>query len=254
MEKEPKRWVTINGKHFPIYEDEQGNEVFGVGQEKEPFELTAGNGDAEIADSIEDYSIPKATRNKLEQIRQIKTYHNFKEYFKEQGIELNTQLKKLEERENDEIPAVKTMLEKIAVAVDSYKETFGPDSLKALKSIMLYDTELDTHAAYHFNLKGEHDPLAGTIRFSDWNASGRDIYHELGHAFQDSVKTSGDDVITYADKIAKSVGISNTSYKGTSGIGEQNAEMMAEQLAYGFSRGSKNGLSFIYELRKRKGN
>lgn len=30
--KEPKRWVTVAGKHFPIYEDENGNEVFGVGE------------------------------------------------------------------------------------------------------------------------------------------------------------------------------------------------------------------------------
>lgn len=34
--KEPKRWVTVAGKHFPIYEDENGNEIFGVGQEKAP--------------------------------------------------------------------------------------------------------------------------------------------------------------------------------------------------------------------------
>lgn len=34
MEKEPKRWVTVAGKHFPIFEDENGNEVFGVGKEE----------------------------------------------------------------------------------------------------------------------------------------------------------------------------------------------------------------------------
>ena len=31
--KEPKRWVTVAGKHFPIYEDENGNEVFGIGED-----------------------------------------------------------------------------------------------------------------------------------------------------------------------------------------------------------------------------
>lgn len=40
-EKEPKRWVTVQGKHFPIYEDENGNEVFGVGQEADNW--TGGN-------------------------------------------------------------------------------------------------------------------------------------------------------------------------------------------------------------------
>ena len=32
-EREILRWVTVNGKHFPIYKDEDGNEVFGVGEE-----------------------------------------------------------------------------------------------------------------------------------------------------------------------------------------------------------------------------
>lgn len=32
-EREILRWVTVHGKHFPIYKDEDGNEVFGTGQE-----------------------------------------------------------------------------------------------------------------------------------------------------------------------------------------------------------------------------
>ena len=36
-EREIIRWVTVRGRHFPIYADEQGNEYFGVGVEDEKF-------------------------------------------------------------------------------------------------------------------------------------------------------------------------------------------------------------------------
>lgn len=35
---EPDRWVTVKGAHIPIYKDEQGNDVFGVGKEIEQIE------------------------------------------------------------------------------------------------------------------------------------------------------------------------------------------------------------------------
>lgn len=35
-EPEPDRWVTVKGKHIPIYKDAQGKDVFGVGQEQLP--------------------------------------------------------------------------------------------------------------------------------------------------------------------------------------------------------------------------
>ena len=39
-EKEPYKWVTIRGQRIPIYKDEQGNDVFGVGSEtKAPADL-----------------------------------------------------------------------------------------------------------------------------------------------------------------------------------------------------------------------
>ena len=32
-EKEPYKWVTVQGKHIPVYHGEDGNDVFGVGKE-----------------------------------------------------------------------------------------------------------------------------------------------------------------------------------------------------------------------------
>lgn len=222
-----------------------------VAEVEDGFKLVGGKHDAEITDSIYDYHLPQATRDKLDEISEMSTYNEFKDYFAEQGIELDTGLEKLKgERADDDIPAVKELLQKITVGIDSYKETFGEDSLSALKKIVLYDENLDTHAAYFFNLIGENDPDAGTIKFSDWNATGRDVFHELGHAFQDSMKADDEDIISFANRLAEEIDIPNSAYKGTSDLGEENAEMMAEALGFGFSQGIEKDIDFIEELRE----
>ena len=33
-DKEPYKWITVKGKHIPVYKDEHGQDVFGVGQEE----------------------------------------------------------------------------------------------------------------------------------------------------------------------------------------------------------------------------
>ena len=219
---------------------------------EEDVELIGGKNDPEITDSIDDYYLPKEVRDNLDEIKDITTYNDFEKYLDKQGITLDTDLEKLKnEMANKEIEAVGELMQKIATGIESYKSVFGEDALSSLKAIRLYDQELDTHAAYYFNLIGEKDPLAGTICFSDWNATGRDVFHELAHAFQDSQKRDGEDIITFSNRIAKEVQIPNSSYKGTGDIeGEENAEMMAEALAFGFTRGIKKDIDFIEDLRK----
>lgn len=213
--------------------------------------LIGGINDPELTDSIHDYFLPENTRKKLSEFEELHSYDDFKEYLDKKGIELDTDLEKLKTTmSQDDIPAVKEMMQKVVTAIDSYEEVYGPDALSALKRIKLYDQDLDTHAAYHFNLIGEDDPLAGTIRFSDWNASGRDIYHELAHAVQDSLRDDDEDVIIFANRLSKKVNIPKTAYSGTGElVGEEAAENMAENMAFGFARGSKNGMKFIDDFR-----
>jgi len=214
------------------------------------IKLRGGENDPEITDSIEDYYLPDAIRTKLPIIRGINTYEDFEKYLNDKGISLDTDLDKLKvDRRKDIIPTVQEMIQKVATAIETYEYMFGKNSLSSLKAIKLYDQDLDTHAAYHFNLKGENDPLAGTIRFRDWNVSGRDIFHELGHVMQDSMKGHNDDIISYTNNLARNITIPNSAYKGVSNLGEQNAEMMAEALAFGFSRGTPQGLRFITAYR-----
>ena len=35
--REPYKWITVKGKHIPVYKDEHGDDVFGLGQDEEPM-------------------------------------------------------------------------------------------------------------------------------------------------------------------------------------------------------------------------
>lgn len=215
------------------------------------FELIGGKDDAEITDSIYDYYLPTEVRSRLDEISQMGTYNEFKDYFARNGIELDTGLDKLKtERSDDVIPAVQELCQKLVVAVETYKKTFGDDALTSLKRIVLYDDDLDVQAAYFFNMIGENDPRAGEIAFRGWNAGGREVFHELGHAFQDSHKLVGEDCISFSNRVAQNIQIPNSAYKGISDLGEENAEMMAEAFAFGFTQGIKKDIDFIKNLRK----
>lgn len=245
--------VPIDGMTYREWEEAKGRTV--KSKKKDSVankKLIGGINDPELTDSIRDYFLPENTRKKLSEFEELHSYDDFKEYLDKKGIELDTDLEKLKSTmSQDDIPAVKEMMQKVVTAIDSYEEVYGPDALSALKRIKLYDQDLDTHAAYHFNLIGENDPLAGTIRFSDWNASGRDIYHELAHAVQDSMRNDDEDVIIFANRLSKKVNIPKTAYSGTGElVGEEAAENMAENMAFGFARGNKKGMKFIEELKE----
>ena len=215
------------------------------------FELIGGKDDAEITDSIYDYYLPTEVRSRLDEISQMGTYNEFKDYFARNGIELDTGLDKLKtERSDDVIPAVQELCQKLVVAIETYKKTFGDNALASLKRIVLYDDDLDVQAAYFFNMIGENDPRAGEIAFRGWNAGGREVFHELGHAFQDSHKLVGEDCISFSNRIAQNIQIPNSAYKGIGDLGEENAEMMAEAFGFGFTQGIKKDIDFIKNLRK----
>lgn len=147
------------------------------------------------------------------------------------------------------INAVKEASQKIAVAIETYKEVFGKDSLKKLKRVNLYDNEIPNTACYNFNKLGENDKLAGTIQIRDWNFTGRDIFHELAHAYQDSNARKGEDALLFSDRIVKENKIQFKSIYGVLGEAE-NAEMLAEAISQGFTKNRSDGREIIMKLRK----
>jgi hypothetical protein len=213
-------------------------------------ELIGGKNDAEITDSIYDYYLPQDVRDKLDKISQMKTYSQFEEYFKSKGITLDTGIESLKTtKANDEIRSVYEMGQKLVVGVETYQSEFGINALSSLKNIVLYDNEETVTAAYYFNLIGENDPKNGSIRFSNWDADGRTVFHELAHAFQDSQKAKGEDALMFADRVAKNVDFSKISNPNTSWTDETyNAEKMADAFGYGFYLGKEKNLKFIKDV------
>lgn len=214
---------------------------------KEKINLIGGKDDPELVDTIDNYYLPKEVRNKLDDVKKLKTYTDFEKHFDSLGIKLDTDLAKLKtERKDDDIRAVREQCQKIAVAIDTYQSVFGKDSLSKLKKIILYDEELDVPAAYHYNAIGENDPFAGTIRFRQWGSSGHMIFHELAHAFQDSNAEREEDAVIFANRLVKEAEL-DESFKAYSGASADvmDAERFADAFGYGFSRGSKRGVDFI---------
>lgn len=216
--------------------------------------LIGSKNDPELTDSIEDYFLPQATREHLENIKSLKSYSDFENYFADQGIELDTGLDVLKlDKRNDDIPAVRETGQKLAVAIDAYKETFGPNALSKLNRIVLYDKDLDVTAAYFFNQIGEHDPQAGSIHLRNWNNTGRVIFHELAHAYQDSQARKGEDAISYSNRMTKQAKL-NPKFRAYFGAKNSalEAERFADAFGFGFSLGSNDGMRFIQNVVKQR--
>ena len=213
--------------------------------------LIGGNNDPEVTDSIYDYYLPQATRDKLDEIAALSSYSEFKSYMNDHyGIELDTGLDALKnDRRNDSIDAVNEQCRKIIVAIDAYRETFGRNALSKLKKVYLYDRGLDTQAAYFFNRVGENDPLAGEIHFQQWHNDGRTVFHELAHAYQDSQAKSGEDAVTYSQRVIKQTNSGSMKAYFGANADDYAAEQFADAFGFGFSHGTAEGMGFIRKVK-----
>ena len=196
--------------------------------------------------------MPEATREKLDKIESLRTYSDFEEYFASKGITLDTDLVKLKESMRDEeIEAVKSLCQKIVTGVEAYEDTFGPEALSKLNRIILYDESLDVKAAYHFNMIGENDPFAGTIRFRQWDSDGREVFHELAHAFQDSHAKSNEDAVMFASRMVSEANLSDKIQAYTGAASEVlDAERAADAFSFAYIRGNEEAQKFLSNVRR----
>lgn len=214
------------------------------------IELISGKGNPELTDSIDDFSLPKKVRKNLNEYHKLRTYEQIKEFLGARGILLDTDLAALKEkRNNDEITSVMELGQKIAVAIDSYREVFGSDALSKLKKVVLYSDDEDATASYRYNALGEDDPTAGSIHFRDWSSGGREVFHELAHAFQDSHAKSGEDAVSYSNRMVIEAKLGEDS-KTYSGVGEDvmQAERFADAFASAFVYGRDESIGFLIRV------
>lgn len=229
-----------------------GTRQVGPGRSLSP--LIGGTHDPELTDSIRDYFLPQSTRDKIDEISKLRTFSQIQDYFRERGIELKTDSEELQNNRRDEYlrPVAETG-QKLAVAIEAYKDVFGDGSLNKLHTIVIGDATLPNTASYHYNEPGENDPLAGTLRIKGYSPNGYMVFHELAHAYQDTMTGKGKSLGDTAARMVQRAGL-DKKFKAYSGANTSpagiDAERMADAMGYGFALGSKTGLAFIEGLRK----
>lgn len=143
-----------------------------------------------------------------------------------------------------EIRSVKEQADYVIAAVEQYKDLGG---LTALKAVHIYEPDLDAQAQYSYRAKGEEDvPDEGHLYISD-RATGKQVMHEFAHAFADSTKPEGFDVVEWSAKLNKEAGLPDRAgtYLGANADvreAERFADAMGGALTYG--EGTDNRLSF----------
>ena len=211
-------------------------------------------------DNIEGYCLPVETAEKISELKEVNTYSKIKKFLSDRGITVDTDVEDLKGKYKDEvIDSPSNTFIRLAIGIEAYRDKFGEDALKSLKKVKFYDNEESTKAAYYYSELGEKEPKEGQISFRQWENTGREIFHELAHAYQDSHKREGEDAVTYSNRVVKEAKLSDkaTAYTGAGASGNgkgMEAERFADSFARGFSYGNKEDLDFIDRVAKLESN
>lgn len=204
-----------------------------------------GKGDFELTGDVTDLYLTETARARVEGlVKTVKTASDLENYLKDQGIKLETSYEPLRNAMGKEIRSVKEQADYVIAAVEQYKDLGG---LTALKAVHIYEPDLDAQAQYSYRAKGEEDvPDEGHLYISD-RATGKQVMHEFAHAFADSTKPEGFDVVEWSAKLNKEAGLPDRAgtYLGANADvreAERFADAMGGALTYG--EGTDNLLSF----------
>jgi len=206
-----------------------------------------------------DFYLPASTRKKLPDIEKITTYNELMSYLKKNGIDLESGNDSLSSEYGDTPTApITKQVQMIAAAVETYKDLFGKQALKALKRVTLLDKDTPGQAAFVADVLdkkrsngAETEVSAGTLRIKSFHTDCPEIFHEFAHVLQSSYAKKGEDLLMFSDRMVKQAHLSD---KQKAYFGARNehlqAERFAEAFAQGFSEGSKIGIDFIKSVRK----
>ena len=165
-----------------------------------------GSGHFEVTGDVKDMYLTKPARTRIEgAIKTVKTANDLKKYLENQGITLETSYEPLKKAMDREIPSIKEQADYVIAAIEQYKDLGG---LKALKAVHIYDHDIDAQAQYSYRAKGEGEvPDEGHLYIS-YMANGEQIMHEFAHAYADSTKPDGMDVVEWSAKLNQEAGLS----------------------------------------------
>lgn len=195
-----------------------------------------GSGHFEITGDVKDMYLTKPARTRIEgAIKTVKTANDLKKYLENQGIKLETSYEPLKKAMDREIPSIKEQADYVIAAIEQYKDLGG---LKALKAVHIYDHDIDAQAQYSYRAKGEGEvPDEGHLYIS-YMADGAQIMHEFAHAYADSTKPDGMDVVEWSAKLNREAGLSKNvkAYFGADSDAKE-AERFANAMGYAIADG-----------------
>lgn len=195
-----------------------------------------GSGDFEVTGNVRDMYLTDTARARIEgAVKKVKTTSDLKSYLSERGIALETSYEPLKKAMDMEISDVKRQVNYVIAAVEQYEDLGG---LSALKAVHIYEVDLDAQAQYSYRATGEGDvPDEGHLYISD-RADGFQIMHEFAHAYADSSKPDGMDVVEWSAKLNRDAGLSEShgAYFGASSDVRE-AERFADAVGYALTDG-----------------
>ncbi len=199
-------------------------------------DFKGGNGDFELTGDVNDLHLTDTARARMEEATQkVKTASDLRNYLEGKGIRLETSYEPLQRNMDKEIPSIKQQTDYIIAAVEQYEDLGG---LSALKAIHMYEVDLGVNAQYSYRAKGEGKVEdEGHLYLSD-NVTGFQVMHEFGHAYADSSKPEGEDVVSWSGILNSQAGLSEeaAAYFGANGDvieAERFANAVGSALAYG---------------------
>lgn len=191
-----------------------------------------------------DMNLTETVRMRVEGIKsKVKTASDLKDYLSERGISFETSYEPLKDAMGKEIPSVKRQADYVVAAIEQYEELGG---LSALKAVHFYEDNLDAQAQYSYRAAGE-GPVEdeGHLYISNL-ADGFQIMHEFAHAFADSSKPKGMDVVEWSAELNQKAGLPKSSgaYFGSNSDARE-AERFADAIGHALTTGGNERLKFV---------
>lgn len=224
----------------PVYDENTTPEYF----KAEDFK---GKGDFELTGNVEDLHLTDGARSRIEEAtKEVRSASDLQEYLNTKGIMSETPSQALRNRWNEEIPSVKEHIDYIIAAVEQYEDIGG---LSSVKVIHFWDTELETQGQYSYRARGEGVvDDEGHIYISN-RANGFQVMHEFAHAYADSTKPTGMDLVEWSAELNRAAGLSEdaTAYFGAEQSvieAEKFADAIGGAIAYG-NQGTTDRLGFL---------
>lgn len=210
-----------------------------------PENFKTGDSIFEISGDVSDMFLTQSAKEKaLEAISWVKTASDLKKYLGDKGYEMEIASKALKEKADEEIPSVKKQIDYVIAAIEQYEELGG---LSSIKKIHFFDSELDVQGCYYFKALQEGDfDEEGHIHLSN-NMTGFQVMHEFAHAWADSVKPNGHDVVTWSAFLNEKANLKGKAYFGAS-QSDYEAEKFADAIGAAFAYGKEDKLEFLSKV------